>query len=114
MVFSVGYSQQSLRAGRTPHERRAASANVLDRGAVGAVDDCDPVADDRARDLVERLEQPAAQIGERRAAARNVKAALPFRDDARRRPALVELSELAREEIVEAERIECRQAEPWW
>ena len=100
----------AFRAGRAPDERRTPIEHVLNRRAIDAVDDRDPVADDRAAELVERLHQAAAEIRERRAATRDVETALPFRDDSRGRPAGVEPRELAREEVVEAEGGECRQA----
>ncbi len=59
----------ALRAGRAPHERGTPIAHVLNRRAVGAVDNRDPVADDGTRDLVARLHQSPAQ--DRRAARGN-------------------------------------------
>ena len=75
------------RAGGAPQQRRASLEHVLNRRAIDAVDDRDPIADDRTLELTERA--PATrplEIAERRAAARNMKAALPFRDDARGHP----------------------------
>ena len=100
----------AFRAGRAPDERGTPIAHVLNRRAVDAVDDRDPVADDRAAELVERLHQAAAEIRKRSAATRDVETALPLRDDSRGRPSRVEPRELAREEVVEAEGGECRQA----
>ena len=74
------------RTRRAPHQRRAPLEHVLNRRAILAVDDGDPIADDWPLDLRVRPQQLAAQVAERRAAAEQVKAALPFRDDSRRHP----------------------------
>ena len=78
---------------------------MLDRRAIGAVDDGDPIADDGPLDFRERAAASVPlKIAERRAAAAQVKAALPFRDDARRHPLRVaEPRELRGKEVVEAE-----------
>ena len=56
-------------------------------------------------------QQLAGQIAERRAAAAQVKAALPFRNDARGHPLRVaDALELRGKEVIEAEGSECRQS----
>src|SRR6185503_8879969 len=92
-------------------QRRAPLEDVLNRRAIRAVDDGDPVADDGPLGLRQRAAQRTAQVAERRAATQQVEAALPFRDDARGHPLRArEPLELRSEEIVEAEGRECRQA----